>query len=130
MLQYPTATSAPRAPVGTDAAIITLSKPITGHQGPIPEIRLKEPTFGDWVECGEFERQYLHGNVGNGGMAKIELTVDPEAVARWFQRLSGLPMAVLTQMTYEDSKRIYVQLKLLAGTTDKGNSQTPPMSSG
>lgn len=97
------------------AASIPLSRPIQGHTGPITAIELRQPTFGDWLECGEFERHYMIGDP-EAGLQKIEISVDPEAVGRWFQRLSGLHMGVLTQIALEDSRAVYRHLQRIAGS--------------
>ncbi len=118
---------APAAPAS--GVVIKLTKPVEGHHGLIREIVLKEPTFGDWVECGDMFKRTLIKPAGDG-IERMSLDMDTGAVARWFHRLSGQPSAVLAQLSYQDAMVIYNHVQLLVGDTSKGNSPTPPTSSG
>lgn len=112
------------------AARIPLSKPIPGHTGEITEIALREPTVGDWFECGEMSRTTVINPAQFGGAQAVEIKVDEKAVAAWFQRLSGLPMATLAKMNMKDARAVFGEIRRLVGELDSGNSVTPPTSSG
>ncbi len=118
--QIPRIGGAPGAGL-TDAITVKLSKPLEGHQGIIHEIKLKSPTFGDWIECGDMHRASLV-KPGADGAERVLLDLDHAAVARWFQRLSGQPMAVLAQLAYEDGKVIMGHVDRLVGATTRGNA--------
>jgi hypothetical protein len=103
---------------------VKLTKTVQSPQGPLNEIRLREPTFGDWLDCGDWQK-FIREIDG-----RVESSIDPAAVGKWFQKLSGLPMAVIVQLSYQDGQRIYGALDRLVGVQRTGNSQTPPGNSG
>lgn len=119
----------PEPPVASNAAIeegeiVTLTKPVQSPKGPVTSIRLREPTFGDWLDCGDW-RKILRDEDG-----RMEFAIDPAAVGKWFQKLSGLHMAVIVQLSYPDGQAIYAALDRLVGAQRTGNSPMQPGSSG
>ena len=112
------------APLRTIVSTIELSKPLPGHNGEISRIELREPEFGDWIECGDIHETTV---IDPGGMARGEpgaarVAVRPEAVAKWFQRLSGVPYASLTKMSMKDARAVLGEVVALVGSLDAGNS--------
>lgn len=124
------AAPAPSPPPGMDdvAEVVRLSRPLPGHRGEIYEIHLRRPTFGDWIECGDIHKT----RVQNPGATEMTLSVDVEAaaVAKWFERLSGLGMAQLARLEMGDARAVFRAVARLVGQLDAGNSATPPSSSG
>ncbi len=109
---------------------ITLSKPIQGHHGPISELTLREPTMGDWIECGELQKTSMH--IDEQGTRTMTVQPDPKAVGNWLQRLSGVPLAVFGHMEYRDFQKVYRELQRITSDEvgDAGNSPTPSPISG
>lgn len=110
------------------AAVVKLTKPIEGHEGLIHQIALKEPTYGDWLACGDMFTSTMLRPVD--GAERVQIEVDTRAVSKWVHRLTGLPNAVLAQMSYEDFKAVFAEVNALVGKQQKGNSTTPPPTSG
>jgi hypothetical protein len=114
------------------AAVIHLEKTISGHHAPISVIELRPPTFGDWLDIGEIQAYVITDTQAMSRGQPIATRVEHrlEAIGRWFQALSGQPMAVLTQMSLADARRVYTAIARLVGTIDGGNSGTSQPSSG
>lgn len=116
----PQTAPAPRQVVVT----IELSKPLPGHHGEIYAVELRAPEFADWVECGDIHETIVIDPAamqrGEPGAAKV--TVRAEAVAKWFQRLSGLPYAALGKLAMKDARAVFGEVVTLVGSLDAGNS--------
>ena len=109
---------------------VKLSRPIEGHGGLISELHFRPPTFGDWVEIGDFETTEFILDEATGNRRGC-VRVTPEAVARWFQRLTALPSSVLAQMAFSDGQACYRKLQeLMTVVGTLGNPPTSPGSSG
>lgn len=111
----------PEAATAVGGITVPLTTPVEGREGRITEVRFREPVLGDWVACGEFQTHSFIGEPMGDGKVEVIVNIDPAAVAKWFQRLSGLEMAVLTRVTYEDGKRLYKALNTLVGAVHSGN---------
>lgn len=74
---------------------------------------LREPTFGDWVACGDINRQFLVASPdqSDGATATIEFALDPAAIAAWFPVLTGQTAASIRGLDIHDGKRLFQQLK-------------------
>lgn len=94
---------------------------ITGPKGePLTEIRLRAPTAGDWMECGDFQTtKILKGDDGEIGSMVFE--VDTRAVEKWLPRLSGIPLPLLKPMDYRDFRTLFNTLASMIGPYTKGN---------
>lgn len=130
MLTTQQRTSPPVPPVASNVTIeggetVTLTKAVQSPQGPLTSIRLREPTFGDWLDCGDWNMIIHHKDDD-----RAEIKIDPAAVGRWFQKLSNLPMAVIMQLSYQDGQDVYQALQRLVGKQRTGNSPTLQGSSG
>src|SRR5690606_1066138 len=104
---------------------IELAKPLPGHHGEITRIELREPDFGDWIECGDLHETTV---IDPAGMARGEpgaarVTLRPEAVAKWFQRLSGLPYAAIAKMSLKDARAVLGEVADLVESLDVGKSR-------
>lgn len=113
-------TAAPRNIVCT----IELSKPLPSHNGDIAVIELREPEFGDWVECGDIHETTVidPAAMARGEPGAARVTLRPEAVAKWFQRLSGVPFASLAKMSLKDARAVLGEVVDLVGSLDVGKS--------
>ena len=112
--------AAPRNIVST----IELSKPLPSHNGDIAVIELREPEFGDWVECGDIHETTVidPAAMARGEPGAARVTLRPEAVAKWFQRLSGVPFASLAKMSLKDARAVLGEVVDLVGSLDVGKS--------
>lgn len=106
---------------------IELSRPLPGHAGPISVITLREPTFGDFIDCGPIRRQIAGDPRASGGM-KIEIIEDVDAIMRWINRLSGIPEAILRALSPRDAYAVKSQIAAIFNEFDQGNSQAAPTS--
>ncbi len=116
------------APGPMGGEIVKLSRPIEGHKGPISDIRLREPTAGDWVACGELARTFVLQ--APNGEQKMELQHEPARYMAWMERLSGLDSSVLGRMPMDDMRRVIEALRRLVSPDAPGNSATSSPSSG
>ena len=109
-------------PQGTE---IKLTSPITANGQEIAAITLRDPNFGDWLDCGELQETILHdvdpSNFQMGANQKVEIRNSPKATIAWFTRLSGLRAQVLRQISMGDFRRIHGALQKLVGEADPGN---------
>lgn len=124
MLQTTGRTTPPATPPRDIAVRIELSKALPGHGSDIHVIELRTPEFGDWVECGDIHETTV---IDPAGMARGEpggarITVRPEAVMKWFQRLSGIPYAALAKMDLKDASAVLAEIVALVGNLDAGNA--------
>lgn len=106
---------------GNIAVQIELARPITGHNGPVQVIQLREPTLGDYIDCGSLTRQVaLDPRVV--GEARIEIIDDNAALMRWFVRLTGHGEAILRQLGSRDAWAVKKEIEQLARGFDQGNA--------
>ena len=103
-------------PQGTE---IRLTSPITVSGQEIAAITLRDPNFGDWLDCGELQETILHdvdpSNFQMGANQKVEIRNSPKAAIAWFTRLSGLRAQALKQISMTDFRRIHGALQKLVG---------------
>ena len=66
------------------------------------------------------------------GSGPVEIAVrhDPEAIAKWFTRLSGLPSSLFSQISGRDGHRIIAAIIAITSEASLGNSHSSPASSG
>lgn len=79
---------------------IKLTKPIEGAQGMIREITLREPTFDDYLRCGDVA---VPSKQSDGSMS---VSVNRDALALWMQQLSGIDVLTLGMLSMRDSNEI------------------------
>lgn len=72
--------------------------------------RLRRPTFGDWVQCGDIQKTYLVADASAAvdGNASIDMVTDPESVAAWVVNLSGQDAAEIAQLTMQQCRPLVV----------------------
>lgn len=124
MQSRPSPAAPPAAPAREIAATIPLTRPIPGHNGDITAIELRRPVFIDWIETGGdiHETTVLDpAGMARGEPGAARVTVRPEMVAAWFQRLTGLPMATLGRLEIGDARVILREITKLVGSIDAGN---------
>jgi hypothetical protein len=94
---------------------------IVGTKGePISEIRLRAPTMGDWVECGDFQTtKILKGD--NGEIGSMVFEVDTKSVEKWLPRLTGIPLPLLRPLDYRDFRNVFNALAAMIGPYTQGN---------
>lgn len=110
------------APLPAGPMTIPLSKVIPGHRGDISEVTLRPPTFGDWLEIGDIQRQVFFAPEIEGGQPSFRLELQEARVGAWIKRLSGLHDAQIAQMTMADGAAVYAAVKdLLNVVRDAGN---------
>jgi hypothetical protein len=86
----------------------------------ISEIRLRAPTAGDWMECGDFQTtKVLKGEDGEAGALVFE--VDTKSVEKWLPRLTGIPLPLLRPLDYRDFRNLFNALAEKIGPYTKGN---------
>ena len=110
-------------------AQVRLTRAIETIDGPVTTLTLREPTFGDWLDCGELNSAVAVTDGAGGQPGRIEIQTNREAVMRWLARLSGLDQAVLTQLTMTDFRQAHLALQRIVGDME-GNSASAPTSSG
>lgn len=111
------------------AVQIKLTRTVTGHQGPISVIELREPRFGDFCEIGPIQRRIAHDPRQSGGVMRVEVVDEGSALMRWAQRLTGLPEGVLAQLATRDAHAVKSEIMRLVAELDEGNFSAPPTSS-
>lgn len=104
------------------AAVVQLANPVAGHHGMIAEIHLREPTYGDYIDCGPLIRRILSDDPDQPGRTRIEAVEDGEALTKWICRLSGLPEAVLRLLSWRDGKAVAREVAAIIQEMDAGNS--------
>lgn len=117
-----------QAPAGAPAvsserrvvASFRLAKPVKGYRETHERIDLREPTVGDYIDIGEINVTTLQPVPGGEGAAMTVVT-DPQAIGKWFERLSGLPMSALMQVAMSDARPILAKIKELVGGLDAKN---------
>jgi hypothetical protein len=113
---------------GHVAVRIELKRPLAGHQGTISVIELKEPTLGDYIDCGPTVRRVAH-DPRVAGELRVEIVEDTAALMSWATRLSGQPEAVLRTLSPADGRAVLSEVGRLVAEFDQGNSPSAPTSS-
>ena len=127
LAQMPTSrTNAAAAPPPASAVTIELGRQVMGHNGPINAVHLREPTIGDWIDCGALTRRVAFDSAD--GERKIEFIEDAAAVMRWMVRLSGLPEAVIRQLNMKEGSAVAAEIFRMIADVQSGNSQSAPTS--
>lgn len=107
---------------------IELTAPLLGHHGAIGVLELKEPTFGDYLDCGPLVRNIAMDPQGEGKM-KVEVVDDTEALAQWAQRLTGQPQAILRTLRPRDAFALRREISRIVAEFELGNLPSAPTSS-
>lgn len=107
---------------------IELSAPLTGPRGAISSLELKEPTLGDYLDCGALTRNIAMDPSGEARM-RVEVVEDPQAFMRWMCRLTGQPEAVLRTMRPRDAHAIRREIGRIVAEFEMGNLPAAPTSS-
>lgn len=76
---------------------LTLSKPISAHDEKISELTFREPTGDDLMACGEMPFAL---ETKKSGATLTHISTD--ALALYIERLAGIPMSSVKQMTPKD----------------------------
>lgn len=79
---------------------IKLTKPIDGMHGMIREITLREPTFDDYLQCGDVAVPSKNPD------GALSFSVDREALSLWMQQLSGIDQLTLGDLSMRDVNEI------------------------
>lgn len=105
------------------AVTVQLAQALPHYDKDIWEVQLRFPDFGDWLHCGDIHKTTIFDAKGleSGASGAVRVEVDHEAVAKWFQRLSGLPMATLVRLSMADAKTVLREVTKLVGSLDSGN---------
>ena len=111
------------APAREVAVVVDLSQPLPGHDREHFSVELRKPTFGDWLECGDIHETVIHDPKAMqlGGAGSVQVKINHEALAKWFARLSGLPIASLVKLTMPDARKVLKEVVALVGSIDAGN---------
>jgi hypothetical protein len=112
-------------PDATIAVRVELTRPLTGHNGPVQVIDIREPTMGDYVDCGPLSRKMAHDPRFSHEM-KIEIADNPQALMAWMVRLTGQQEAVLRQLGARDSFAVKSEIERLVSEIEAGNSSSAP----
>ena len=79
------------------AHVVPLSKPLTSHQGQLTELRLRPPTFKDFMDLGDPSTLIL----GTGAMIPQD---DFDIIKSYIVRLSGVDELLLGPASIRDAK--------------------------
>jgi len=114
-----------------DGLEIKLSEPLPGPRQTYGAIKLRPPTFGDVISAGDITttRVLKSTALGNGDPATEEV-INPDAVGRWFLRLSNLPLPIISLMAYRDAWIAFAHLRPLIEEITHGNFEEPSSTSG
>lgn len=112
-----------QAEMRTGGIPIKLEQRLPGHRADIEIVTIREPTFADWQACGDiYVTRALEPQAGGDLQPRaIEAKLDEKAVGRWFEALTGLPLPILSAMTYEDARRVFAVMKPHIKGFDAGN---------
>lgn len=114
-----------------DGLEITLSQPLPGPRQTYSTIKLRTPTFGDVISAGDITTtRVLKSTALGNGIPATEEVINPEAVGRWFMRLSGLPLPILALMPFRDAWIAFAHLRPLIAEISHENFGSPPSTSG
>lgn len=115
----------PAAPFA--GAVVRLTRPIATHKGDVAEIRLKQPTFADFIELGDIDTVVAIGvDDASGQPQGLEVKTNHKALERWAVRLTGLDTVVLNLLAPADAGALMREVRLALKPFSQGNSQTGP----
>lgn len=85
-----------------------------------PGLKLRDPTFGDWLEFGDVERQVVFVGTDDAGDPEhqVETRRHPETVLAWLTALSGLDADELKQVPLADFRGATLRLLQLVPPYD------------
>lgn len=91
---------------------LTLKTPLPGHREQHTKLLFRNPTFGDVINAGDITtmRVMRASALGDTAPATEEI-INAESVARWFQRLTGLPIMILSLLDYDDAWTAFAHLR-------------------
>lgn len=73
-----------------------------------PDMPLRPPTFGAWLDCGEVNR--LVRTISDTGEEAVEFRANEAAIARWLKWSTGLSTSQIVQMPSSVGRAIYGRL--------------------
>jgi hypothetical protein len=120
------------APTVSDDAIavrVELGVPLSGTRGAIGTIEIREPSFGDYLDCGPLTRNIAMRPSEDASDMRVEVVEDHNALMRWMVRLTGQPEAVLRQMRPRDAFAVRREIARIVAEFDLGNSPSAPTNS-
>lgn len=102
---------------------ITLTKEITGHNGKINKLELREPSGKIVMRRGlPYATIVIPGNEEEGEPDKIEIKQNPKMMAEYAAEMSGVDTLVLEQMKVADI--VSLNQAIIEITSPAGNSET------
>jgi hypothetical protein len=116
-------------------AEIRLTRPVLLASGErIETIRFRDYTMRDVLDCGEVQVPRMDQASANAarsnGPVEIAVRHDPDAIAKWFTRLSGLPSSLFTKISGRDGHTIIGTIISITGQASLGNLPASPPISG
>lgn len=108
-------------PIG-HGATITLSQALTTHRGPVREIFVRVPTYGEFIDLGEIDKVYVLELDEGNRPSKMESTMDRQALMRWMVRLTDLEAHVLGRMSMADGRKVETAVRRFVQALAEGNS--------
>lgn len=93
-----------------------------GHAHAPAELRLRDATFGDWLEFGDIERQTVVNPRSTGGDSAVEFKVNPATVAHYIEALSGEPASVIHKLPFQTGRKLYLDLMRKVPAFDQARS--------
>ncbi len=103
------------------AAIVCLSRAVSlGDGRTVTEIRFREPTMRDALDCGEIMKPVSRDLVGNMPTS-MGVERDAKAIEKWFCRLTSLPSSIFTKISARDGRQIVATIIEVSGDLDMGN---------
>lgn len=121
-------TSPARAGLDPGSASITLSRPISTHDGDKSVLNLRAPTLSDYMSHGDIDVPIATDFV-NGVATTLRAHTDREALIKWAAALTGLDRVVLGQLSAADAGRLFEAVRTAVLPFSRGNSQTGSTSS-
>lgn len=121
--------SAALGPESNVAVRVELGVPLSGARGAISVLEIREPSFGDYLDCGPLTRNIAMRPSDDESNMRVEVVEDHVALMRWMSRLTGQPEAVLRQMRPRDAFAVRKEIARIVAEFELGNSQTAPTSS-
>ncbi|WP_425283231.1 phage tail assembly protein [Methyloceanibacter methanicus] len=89
--------------------MVKLSRPLELHGGPIMEIKLREPTFSDYLEHGDL---YVGSQTADGSLS---FKVDRLALMNWAVALSDISALDLGELGMKDVTTLTKVISELVG---------------
>ncbi len=111
------------------AVRVELATPMSGTRGPIDTLDIREPTFGDYLDCGPLTRNIAMRPSEDQSEMRVEVIEDHNALMRWMCRLTGQPEAVLRQMRPRDAFAVRKEIGRIVAEFELGNLPSVPTSS-